>query len=480
MSAACNKEPRPVIQDAIVKLNIVQFQECEVYIATTIPLRAFDGALLQRDCSVAACYDLMNFYQANFPDCPDSSFKIMKCTEIVPVRHSVLPNATQQQRQDSLDPRPPRSLPPPPDTNSAVVVSVLVSALVLVVGLAATYWYLQRSKRMQAAAAAAAVADDDYMAAGGGNRTRPGPGFTAPIRPVCPTFSGELDIFDLEVFKVPFDDVKLVRPLAEGTFGEVWVGKLGRKNIAIKKLKSKTTMQDVQLFIWEIYLLSKMQCPYIVRFVGVTWQDRPSGIVLLTEYMDGGDLRTVLNASQTKSTKRRVFFSWAAKLKCALHVAEGLVYLHSLDPKVIHRDLKSRNVMLDSKQTTKITDFGVARETSDATMTAGIGTYKWMAPEVILSGHYSESADIFSFGVILTELSTGIVPYTDLVDGKRPLADGAIITKVIAGDLLPSFAPDCPLWFAELGRKCMAFDADERPTAVAVAFAIKQEFRKLV
>lgn len=89
-----------------------------------------------------------------------------------------------------------------------------------------------------------------------------------------------------------------------------------------------------------------------------------------------------------------------------MYVAHALMYLHSLKPLVIYRDLKSRNILLDAEWNAKLTDFGASRETSDQAMTAGVGTMLWIATEVMMGEHYNEKTDIFSFAMVLTELDT--------------------------------------------------------------------------
>ncbi|GMF36269.1 unnamed protein product [Phytophthora lilii] len=99
------------------------------------------------------------------------------------------------------------------------------------------------------------------------------------------------------------------------------------------------------------------------------------------------------------------------KATIALHVAHALTYLHSLEPPVIHRDLKSRNILLNQMHEAKLTDFGISRERLDRTMTAGVGTSLWMAPEVMTGEKYDDKADMFSFGVVLSELDVHTLPY---------------------------------------------------------------------
>jgi len=194
----------------------------------------------------------------------------------------------------------------------------------------------------------------------------------------------------------------------------------------------------------------------------------PLEIECVVEFMDRGDLKNVLE-STTPST-----FTWAEKLNCALSIGEGLVFLHSLN--IIHRDLKSRNVLLDTNKGTKLTDFGVAKETNDETMTVGVGTYRWMAPEILKEHYYSVAADVFSFGMVLSELSTHHIPYSDLRTEKgRAYVDTAIMSMVIQGELKPTFSPDCPTWLRDLAMRCIEINPEDRPTAAQLSFEIRSQ-----
>ncbi|GMF19375.1 unnamed protein product [Phytophthora lilii] len=113
-----------------------------------------------------------------------------------------------------------------------------------------------------------------------------------------------------------------------------------------------------------------MDHPHIVYFVGVAW-DSLSDLCVVLEFMDGGDLRTLLNRYEAEH--HPVGFD-KQKATTALHVCHALTYLHSLSSPVIHRDLKSRNILLDHNMKAKLTDFGVSRERLDRTMTARVGT----------------------------------------------------------------------------------------------------------
>ncbi|EQC27654.1 TKL protein kinase, variant 1 [Saprolegnia diclina VS20] len=130
------------------------------------------------------------------------------------------------------------------------------------------------------------------------------------------------------------------KPLAAGAFGEVWRGTYNEGPVAIKRNKNKDPV-SVQHFIAEISLMAKMESPYIVKLVGASWT-RPIDIEAVVEYMDLGDLRTYL------ATHTATQFPWSDKALCVQSIVFGLVYLHTFDPPIIHRDLKSKNILLDA------------------------------------------------------------------------------------------------------------------------------------
>ncbi|KAH9088714.1 hypothetical protein LEN26_019376 [Aphanomyces euteiches] len=289
---------------------------------------------------------------------------------------------------------------------------------------------------------------------------------------------GDLDLSFLHVHRIPAADIKIIESVAVGAFGEILTARYENKLVGVKRLlpSKKHQAVDVSKFLFEIKLLSTVESSYIVSFVGASWT-RVSDMMLVMEWMDAGDLCTFL-ASKTRTT-----FPWRCKVQCAHDIAHALVYLHSMLPKVLHRDLKSRNVLLNTAMQTKVTDFGISRELdSYETRTLGVGTYRWMAPEVLQHGHYDTSADVYSLGVILTELDTHKMPFHDVkVKGgsAQIVTDMAIMAKVLAGEIAPQFSTTAPSWYVELGRKCMALDPTTRPTAMEVAYALKMELRNL-
>ncbi|OQS01836.1 kinase [Thraustotheca clavata] len=283
---------------------------------------------------------------------------------------------------------------------------------------------------------------------------------------------GDIRADDLAMWKLDHRDITMVQRLAEGAFGEVWLATYLDEKVAVKTLHRKSS-DSIQSFIAEIQLVAKMDSPHIVKFIGVSYK-RLVDIQLVTEYMNRGDLRSALQQTIPST------YPWAEKISCAMAIADALVYLHTSEPKVIHRDLKSRNVLLDTHKEAKLTDFGISRENMDEeTMTVGVGTYRWMAPEVLVDGHYTTSADIYSYGVIFSELDTHELPFSDQRNASgNPLTDSVIMTKVMSGELRPSFRPECPSWFKELAMSCMNHDPTNRPTAMEIAYTLRCEVRK--
>ncbi|KAF1322876.1 Tkl protein kinase, partial [Globisporangium splendens] len=263
--------------------------------------------------------------------------------------------------------------------------------------------------------------------------------------------------------RISYTALYFTRVLSKGAFGEVWLAQLENRQVAVKRIlnEKRNDEKEIVCFGAEIKLMASFFHPKIVEFVGVSWSSS-NDICAVTEYMAKGDLFGFLK-------RRNGQINWADhKIYLAEDVADALVYLHSLTPKVIHRDLKSKNILLDDNFRAKLSDFGISRERSlEETMTAGVGTIYWTAPEVLMGKKYTEKADIYSFGIVLSELDTHEVPYHDVRDdGGRKLQAMKIVQKVIRENIRPTFTNSIPEIVMDLARRCLNANPDVRPDAV--------------
>ncbi|KAH7461354.1 putative serine/threonine-protein kinase/receptor R818 [Phytophthora ramorum] len=277
---------------------------------------------------------------------------------------------------------------------------------------------------------------------------------------------------DPEVFtkRIAFDELTFLRMLSKGAYGEVWLGQLETGHVAIKRLLPEKCQFTASLeqFAGEIQLMCTLQHRNVVSFVGVSW-NRLQNLCAVVEYMEAGDLDEVLKKNRDK-------FSWQReKISIAMDVAEGLVYLHCLRPVVVHRDLKSKNVLLNRKFHAKLSDFGVSRKTHvNETMTSGVGTLLWTAPEIIEGKKYSEKADIYSLGVVLSEMDTCEPPFSDVTSDKGERLPGMQLAQLVRlGKIRVSLRQDCPPNLRKLVMDCTQLDPDARPSSMQVAFTLK-------
>ncbi|ETK93261.1 TKL protein kinase [Phytophthora nicotianae CJ01A1] len=271
--------------------------------------------------------------------------------------------------------------------------------------------------------------------------------------------------------RIPYSSLYFTRVLSKGAFGEVWLAQLENRQVAVKRIlnEKKNDEKEIECFGAEIKLMASFSHPKIVEFVGVSWSSMQD-VCAVTEYMAKGDLYGFLKRRQGQ-------LNWRDhKIFLAEDVADALGYLHGLSPKVIHRDLKSKNILLDDAFRAKLSDFGISRERSvEDTMTAGVGTIYWTAPEVLMGKKYTEKADIFSFGIVMSELDTHAVPYSDKRDASGKKLQGMkIVQMVIRRNLRPTFSSDCPPLVKELADRCLDSDPDVRPSAMELLRIIQR------
>jgi serine/threonine-protein kinase TNNI3K len=288
--------------------------------------------------------------------------------------------------------------------------------------------------------------------------------------------------------RVPREKVIMGPLVSSGGYGNVYRGSFNGKPVAIKMLleSSQQDVKCVNAFLCEVKLMATFKHECIIRFVGTAW-DSLNDLCVLSEFMAGGDLRSLLNTY--RGSGHPVGFD-RSKLGIAYQVSFALTYLHSLSPPILHRDLKSRNVLLSEDHSeAKLTDFGVSRQHAGGTMTAGIGTLLWMAPEVMAGEQYDEKADVFSFGVLLAEIDTHELPYAHArggrdSDAKGPrMTDPTLVPKIASGVLQVQFSTVDPTpvtaAVVELGMQCVELVPSDRPTAAEVLYRLQRALKEL-
>ncbi|KAI1899530.1 hypothetical protein AGOR_G00062740 [Albula goreensis] len=252
----------------------------------------------------------------------------------------------------------------------------------------------------------------------------------------------EMSYLSASFVQIKFDDIHFYENCGGGSFGSVyrakWISQ--DKEVAVKKLLKIEN---------EAEILSVLSHKNVIQFYGAILEAPNYGIV--TEYASRGSLYEYLSSAESEEMDMGQIMTWA------MEIAKGMHYLHSEAPvKVIHRDLKSRNVVVTADKVLKICDFGASRFHSHTTHMSLVGTFPWMAPEVIQSLPVSETCDTFSYGVVLWEMLTREIPFK----GLEGLQVAWLVVEKNERLTIPSC---CPVSFAELMRKCWVTDPRERP-----------------
>lgn len=199
--------------------------------------------------------------------------------------------------------------------------------------------------------------------------------------------------------------LKIGEKIASGSCGDLYRGIYCGLDVAVKILRSEHLNDTSEVeFAQEVMILREVQHENVVRFIGAC--TKLPELCIVTEYMPGGSLYDFLH-------KYHNVLELSLLLKFAVDVCKGMEYLHQNG--IIHRDLKTANLLMGTENVIKVADFGVARfQSQGGVMTAETGTYRWMAPEVINHQPYDQKADVFSFGIVLWELTTAKVPYDNM------------------------------------------------------------------
>ncbi|KMT01871.1 hypothetical protein BVRB_9g209920 isoform A [Beta vulgaris subsp. vulgaris] len=203
-----------------------------------------------------------------------------------------------------------------------------------------------------------------------------------------------------EEWNIDFSELTVGTRVGIGFFGEVFRGIWNGTDVAIKVfLEQDLTSENMEDFCNEIAILSRLRHPNVILFLGAC--TKPPRLSMVTEYMEMGSLYYLIHLSGQKKK-----LSWRRRLKMLRDICRGLMCIHRM--KIVHRDLKSANCLVNKHWTVKICDFGLSRIMADTSMgdSSSAGTPEWMAPELIRNEPFTEKCDIFSLGVIMWELCT--------------------------------------------------------------------------
>ncbi|XP_074285317.1 proline-rich receptor-like protein kinase PERK15 isoform X2 [Silene latifolia] len=354
----------------------------------------------------------------------------------------------------AVSPPPPASSGMSPATVTALVVGIGLGGLIVLIGVGVfVFFYKRRQKKKKLLLLSDDIPKYDPSAGKAHQRQRhhqpnpdPPPGALPNGQPTpqqgsgaqIPQSSGSVGseqshpsqsiglslpfpsgTFTYEELALATDNFSSINLLGQGGFGYVHKGVLPNgKEIAVKQLKTGS-VQGEREFHAEVDTISRVHHRHLVSLVGYCTSGDER--LLVYEFISNKTLEYHLHG------EGRPPMTWATRLRIALGAAKGLAYLHEdCQPKIIHRDIKAANILIDDEFEAKVADFGLAKfsfDTDTHVSTRVMGTFGYLAPEYASSGKLTEKSDVFSFGVVLLELITGRRP----VDKARPFMDDSMV-----------------------------------------------------
>lgn len=295
----------------------------------------------------------------------------------------------------------------------------------------------------------------------------------------------------IEVPIIPVEEIKEVTDnfgnnalIGEGSYGRVYYGVLKNgKAAALKKLDS--SKQPDQEFLAQVSMVSRLKNENVVELLG--YYVDGSLRVLAYEFATMGSLHDILHGRKgVKGAQPGPVLSWTQRVKIAVGAARGLEYLHEkAQPRIIHRDIKSSNILLFDEDVAKIADFDLSNQSPDMAArlhsTRVLGTFGYHAPEYAMTGQLSAKSDVYSFGVVLLELLTGRKP----VDHTLPRGQQSLVTwaaprlsedkvrQCVDTRLGTDYPPKAVAKFAAVAALCVQYEADFRPNMSIVVKALQ-------
>ncbi|XP_043702090.1 calcium/calmodulin-regulated receptor-like kinase 2 [Telopea speciosissima] len=255
--------------------------------------------------------------------------------------------------------------------------------------------------------------------------------------------------------------------LGQGSFGPVYKATMPTGGVAAVKVLAADSKQGEKEFQTEVLLLGRLHHRNLVNLVGYCVDKGQH--MLLYEFMSNGSLENLLYSEGEQ------VLSWDERLQIALDISHGIEYLHDgAVPPVIHRDLKSANILLDQSMRAKVADFGLSKEEAFDGRNSGLkGTYGYIDPEYISSNKFTKKSDLYSLGIILFELITAIHPHQNLmeyVNLAEMSPDG--VDEILDKKLVGKCNPEEVRLLASIGHRCLHKTPRRRPSIGDVSQAI--------
>ncbi|KAJ3694917.1 hypothetical protein LUZ60_000294 [Juncus effusus] len=225
------------------------------------------------------------------------------------------------------------------------------------------------------------------------------------------SIKSDVTLDDVAELEIQWEDITLGERIGLGSFGEVYKGDWHGTEIAVKKFLHQDISSDaLEEFRSEVRIMKRLRHPNVVLLMGAV--TKVPNLSIITEFLPRGSLFRLIHRPNNQLDEKR-------RLRMALDVARGMNYLHNCTPMVVHRDLKSPNLLVDKNWVVKVCDFGLSRMKQNTFLSSRstAGTAEWMAPEVLRNEPSDEKCDVFSFGVILWELMTLQQPW----EGMNPM-----------------------------------------------------------
>ncbi|KAK7349999.1 hypothetical protein VNO77_08000 [Canavalia gladiata] len=291
---------------------------------------------------------------------------------------------------------------------------------------------------------------------------------------------GSAKVFSYKEIKAATRNFKEV--IGRGSFGSVYLGKLpDGKSVAVKVRFDKSQL-GADSFINEVNLLSKIRHQNLVSLEGFCHERKHQ--ILVYEYLPGGSLADYLYGTNSKKTS----LSWVRRLKIAVDAAKGLDYLHNgSEPRIIHRDVKCSNILMDMDMNAKVCDLGLSKQITqpDATHVTTVvkGTAGYLDPEYYSTQQLTEKSDVYSFGVVLLELICGREPLThsgtpdsfNLVLWAKPYLQASAF-EIVDEDIRGTFDPLSMRKASFIAVKSVERDASQRPSIAEVLAELKEAY----